>query len=184
MKHFVDLKPYFNFRMAYPKETALSDTRFLDARNCFFQDDLDWGGRICGGEAEIRLERTEEHDCVECDNQTVEIPNAECRKITIAGGCAWEYFREMFKIVFTDGTFAYAGVNFGDWALSHEPWIATSMEAEAREFLHNVLKECERRDGRVFIYYDATELPETKRVKRIIFPDNICMFILGITLEA
>ncbi|MDR1093294.1 MAG: hypothetical protein LBL66_04010 [Clostridiales bacterium] len=172
--------------MAYPKDTPLIEAEFIGVDNRFyFQEDLAWGGPTGDGKAEIRLERTEEeHDCVECDGQTVEIPGIECDRAVIAGACAWGYFREKFRVVFDDGTAADAEVNFFDWAWSVGTVIGTSMEAESGDFECGVLKEYERRDGQAFIYYNVTELPEPKRVKQIVFPDNICMFIFGITLEA
>ena len=184
MRYFVDLKPYFNFRMAYPKDTDLSETDYIGVHNYFyFQEDIEYG--IIGNhEVTVNIERTDDFDCVECNNQIICLDSIPAKKIILAGACGWGQFRENFKFVFADRSVCCASVFLGDWAWPPKIWIKGSMETEGRDLECSTLKEYKRRDGPACIYYKIIELPDIKKIKQIILPDNICMYIFGITLEA
>ena len=185
MRYYVDLKPYFNLRMAYPQDTALNEVDYIGTHNYFFiQEGMEWG-IISNHEAAIKLERTDNFDCIECNNQIIEVPGITGDKIVIAGCCIWEFYNEKFKIEYDDGSTEYVPVCFGDWARSIEDFTKYTLELETSQYEKcKILKECPRRDGTAYIYYVAASLNHAQKVKRIIFPDNICMFIFGITLEA
>ena len=183
MNYFVDLKPYFNYRVVYPKDTPLNETEYIGIHNYFyFQEGADWG-EVGNHEAAIRLDRTEDYDCIECEGQIVDIPDVKCDKIIIAGVCAWGYYHEKFKMEYDDGTHETVPVFFKDWACPPELVIKANMEKEADRYMKGgTLAEFKRRDGPAYIHYVTAGLDPAKKVRRIIFPDNICMYVFGVTL--
>ena len=183
MKYYVDLKRYLNFRISYPKETPKDEIEDYAANNYLLQEDFKKGGIIGNSTAEIYYKKAGNFDCIECGGLVINIPDILCSGITIAGSCAWGAFREKFKIIFSDGSYAFADVAFWEIASTPEEFIKYLFEAEAKDLQYSVLKEYGQGNERAYIYYNTTVFPETKKIRRIIFPDNICMFIFGITLE-
>ena len=190
MNYFVNLKPYFNYRLVYPKNTVLSETDYIAVHNYFYyQEDFVWG-KVSNHEAAIKLDRTDDcHengfcDCIECEGQVIEVHDIECDKIIIAGVCAWGYYNENFKVEFTDGTCKSVPVFLKDWACPPEAIAKSSMERDGAEYMRGrTLVEFKRKDGPCYVHYVKSDLDSVKKVRRIIFPDNICMYIFGITLE-
>ena len=187
MRYYADLKPHFNMRVAYPKDTALSETEYIGLHNYFYiQEDMKWGKAVSNGDAAIKLERTDDFDCVVCDGQVIEIPNKKSNRIIISGSCCWSvgYQVEKFTVEYADGTNAAAVVYFGDWGWPSDIFTKYTMEMDTAHFKNiKILKEFPRRDGTGYIHYTAAKLDPAKKIKRIIFPDNINMFVFGITLE-
>ena len=185
MRYFVDLKPYFNFRMAYPKDKVLSETDYIAVHNYFyFQEDMEWG-IIGDNQAEINLERTSNFDCIECNSQTIDLDDIAAKKIIIAGASSWGLFNEKFQLEYSDKTYEAIPIYLGEWSHPIEMHTRHMFEAETADYTKcNLLRKYRHRAGQAFIYYNVKELSESKEIRKIIFPDNICMFIFGITLES
>lgn len=186
MNYYFDLKQHFDMRMVYPKDTKLNEKSFIGTHNHFFNEEDYPFGIFNKEDISVKFERNKEFfDCIECKGQAIEVENINCNKITFAGFCAWGYFKENFLLEFMNGLTEEIIVHFFDWAWSPINSIKWSMEMES-ENLKNCSKtlfQRDRREGEAFMYYSISEINNKgNKLKRIIFPDNICMYISAITI--
>jgi hypothetical protein len=190
-KHHVDLKHYFNYRLVYPQNTEVQETDTDNYKgitnNFFFEEDFDFKKLITTGNEEFIFERNKDlNDCIECRQTVVEVPDIDCKRISLAGISTWGMYKEKFKLIFDDGSSDNAIGYFADvaWPVhKYQQWFL-GIEKEAMLDGSKILCGPKKaREHEFYIYHYSTEFEKTRKLKKIIFPDNIFMYIFAITLE-
>ena len=188
MKRFyADLKPVFNRRYVFPAGTE------TDKMRPYFVEENFRFGVIEKDGAAVLIERNEaKMDNAVCDGQTVGTPDVPCGRAVIAGISSWGFYKENFTLKFSDGSVDYARAKFYDWCWPAKFIIESSLGLETEEctdynhILASYPKPYDEKSGPdYYIYYYVTELGiKGRKLRQIIFPDNMFMNIFAITLEA
>jgi len=184
MKHtYIDLKLFFNKRHVYPA------VKEFDIMNPYYVEENFQFGEVESNGVFAYLDRNaEKMDSMNCLNQVVEAGDVMCDGIVIVGTCCWGYFKEEFKLKFSDGSTDAAKAIFFDWYYSIEQGIKDSLELDAKElseYNHVFRRQVKRDDEKdcCFIYYYKTDFKiKGRKLRQIIFPDNMFMNIFAITV--
>ena len=183
-RHYINLKPFFNKRHVYPASTI------LDPRHPYYVEECFKFGEVEGDGVFAYLTRNQDMmDNMNCADQVIEIDDLFCDRIVILGTCCWGIYKEQFELRFSDGTIEYADAKFYDWYWPAEPAIKASFDLEAKEFsdYNHIFAKFVKRDNEkeyCFMYYYKTDLKiKGRKLKQIVFPDNMFMNIFAITLE-
>lgn len=126
----------------------------------------------------------ENYDNIFCENQEIEI-NQIAKTINILGFSYWGDNYEFFKVVYDDGTTELLKVMLPDWSHAVEN-APVNMQFE--------LFDCKVKTGEIFLssgktvhmthlHHFSGTLKNDKVISKIVFPDNMFMHILAITLE-
>jgi len=185
-RYYVDLKPVFNQRYVFP---------YNDKLPSFLEENFKFGEVGKDGLIVFIDRNADKQDNAFCDGQTIDVPDVPCDRVAIAGTCGWGIYKEDFRLEFADGTVDYAMAKFYDQNWAAKPAIEASMDWDAAEYTdyNHILASYEKSDieqhepryKECYIYYYITDIKtKGRRLRRIIFPDNMFMNIFAITLEA
>lgn len=180
---YIDLKSFFNKRHVYPASTE------FDILNPYYVEEQFRFGEIESNGVFAYIDRNAEKlDSMNCLKQTVEINDLPCDSIVFIGTCCWGYYKEEFKLKFSDGSTGCAKAVFFDWYWSVEDTIKVAIGLDAEElseYNHVFRKQIKRDDKKdyCFIYYYKTDFKiKGRKLRQIIFPDNMFMNIFAITV--
>lgn len=188
-EEYLDLTKYYNDRMVYSEAEAKKNKTIIEeSRYRFFNEEkFLYGPRKLFGETVFWLRRgVEKKDCIICQGQKISVEEKPCSEILFAGFCIWGYFKEEFLLQFSDGSESKAVVGFSDIAYTMEQISAGNMETETKDYMSftKILsQESSLTDQMHYLYYQEKVFAETRRLKRIIFPENSLMYIVGITIK-
>lgn len=184
---FLDFTNLYNSRMVYTSEAeAIQNTEIGEANNYILNDSFVFNkiykkDKVSG----IFYQNAKGLDNVACESQILLLSNVLVRKIIFIGFCEWGYFKEKFKLECSDGTGEYAKVYFSDAVWPLEKAGECCFAAENALYMDGCryFHEVKMKSGKGYMYYYLTEFQETKKVNKIIFPENCLMHIFAITIE-
>lgn len=185
---YLDLAKYYNGRMVYSKTEANEDEDIgRESKYCFFDEDkFEYGVKECLGNAGFYFKRgKEKKDCIICRGQEIILNSYPCHGIMFAGFCIWGYFKEKFILRFCDGSEEEIFIGFSDIAYTMEQISVGNMDAETKDYLSfaKVLsKEQSLVDSVHYLYYQEMRFNQLRRLQKIVFPDNVLMYIAAITI--
>ena len=184
---FLDFTNLYNNRMVYPNEAeVVTNAESGEANNYILRDSFLFDKVLeKGGVRGIFRQREDELDNVVCESQILSLENVPIKRITFIGFCAWGSFKEKFKLEFADGTIGFAKVYFSDvtWPLEKSMECCYRVESDLYMDACRYFYEVKLKSGKGYMYYYTTEFQESKKAKKIIFPDNCLMHIFAITIE-
>ncbi len=184
MKEYVKLRPYYNTRVLCPRgrmKEIPEEERFFDEES-FRLGTPEWSGR----ESFVFEKDGMGRDGIVCEGQTIKTGGRNCLRIAIAGFCIFGYFKEDFILKFSDGSGEKFRVCFSDVRYPMDVIIKPTMDMETKDRLTstNIFGEKTAEGSKRYIYYSEKEIENKERIlEEIVFPDNILMYVLGVTID-
>ena len=184
MKHYVDLKPYFNFNLVYPASHEIDEDNPVGLDNYFIYDgDYSYGPlRDDGGRAFLFEKNGRGEQMLTCEKQRIKI-GKYCGKIHLAGFTVWGHFKERLEAGFSDGTTEYAKAYFSELCYPLSAFPGFELERKLYDDCCQILHKTTIHSQDAYFYCYTTVFNGRKRLDCITLPDNPHMFIQAITLE-
>jgi len=185
----IDLKPYFNHRFVYPEKTVIKKDEMIGINNnFFFREFFPFNRKLKAEDMEAVFEKNEnDQDNIGCERQIINIAGISAEKILFAGFCSWGVYKEIFEIVFDDGTSEYISVQFSDVTF---PSIFATVrqlvlqEKDIKKASRILFGPCKLKKEQGYIYYNIFKLKQrNKKIVKLIFPDNYFMSIWAISIK-
>ena len=123
-----------------------------------------------------------EYDNVQCEMQHIEV-GVKASSLHIIGFAYWGDTNEYFKVVFEDGSEEYVKIPFMDWShkasieLAERVWYGDGIST-----IKTVISSGELILLR-HLHHSVGKIESSKIIKEIIFPDNMFLHVLSVTLE-
>ena len=185
MREFIqlDIKPYLNHRLIYntPQQIEKGRTDFGLDNDYVLKLNLNMQESAIFNEVEFKFVFGK-FDNITCEGQRLEI--GECiNKLHFIGFAYWGDTNEYFKVVYEDETEEMVEVPFNDWshAVFKVPW-GNGMCGENTETV-KITMSSGASTHLVHFHHIVCDINKGKKVKEIIFPDNMFIHIFAITLE-
>lgn len=184
---YLDLKQFMNDRTFYESVAEGKESEHYGWWGYCSCDDIFRDVKSKDGIA-FRFEKNaDSNDNVRCEKQSIDAHGVYCDKIAVAGYCSWGYFQETFKFEF-EGETENGFVWFSDLVLLMRDVKKDYMDIQYTDYCRSadpfteigVYSSEGRRTG--YVYYTVFSFPEKRALRRIVFPDNRLMSIMGITL--
>ena len=184
---YLDFTQIFNRKMVFQnEEEAAQKAELLETGNyilseSFVFDKIFKKGNVRG----VFRRNAEGFDNAACESQVLELRGIPVKRITFIGFCVWGYFKENFRLECADGSTEYAEAYFSDISCPLEEVQECCFALEKALYTDGCryFKETKMKTGTGYIYYYPTEFRKTKRIEKIIFPENCLMHIFAITIE-
>lgn len=150
---------------------------------CILKEDFKLkDGKLSDG-IDYRFYVGEEADNIVCEGQELEL-NERVKAIHFIGFTYWGDACENFRLVYEDGTEEYVKVAFVDWSRSSQDCIETRfLIKNGSVTTAGICLSSGRIIHPVYFHHYGCRVNGDKKVRKMVFPDNMFMHIFAVTME-
>lgn len=177
----LDISELCNHKLIYGK---LLETEDYGLDNiCILKEDFKFKDRETLDGIDFQFYVGEQADNIACEAQQLEI-NERVKALHFIGFTYWGDTCEYFRLVYEDGTVEYMNIAFVDWSHDIQNDVETSFLMKAGSVAKvGICISSGKMIHLIYFHHYTYRACSHKKLRKIIFPDNMFIHIFAVTIE-